>query len=388
MNPQRKTVRRVRHRAARRGAMVVLIAVMLAAFLIVAGMAMNVAYMQLTRTQLRTATDAAAKAAVEALQRTQSVASARTAARDVAALNAVAGVGLTLTDSQIVFGGTVQQSDGSWAFTPGATPSNAARVTGSRTGSSANGGITMFFGSMLGRTYFEPQMTAVASQVDRDICLVLDRSGSMAFDLSGVDWQYPSPYTYPSAYCMAPHPTLSRWAFADAATRVFLAECEATTQTEQIALVSYASGGNWCSQRYSASTINSELTTNYTTLTTALSAITNNAIPGGTSISSGIDTGVTVLTRAGFARSFALKTMVVMTDGIHNSGRPPLNAARDAAAQNITIHTVTYSTDADQTAMKAVAAAAGGQHFHAPDGTQLREIFREIAATLPVVLTE
>ena len=52
------------------------------------------------------------------------------------------------------------------------------------------------------------------------------------------------------------------------------------------------------------------------------------------------------------------------------------------------ILTVTFSDDADITRMKAVAAATGGPHFHADDQAELVEVFRKIAATLPVMLTE
>jgi hypothetical protein len=38
--------------------------------------------------------------------------------------------------------------------------------------------------------------------------------------------------------------------------------------------------------------------------------------------------------------------------------------------------------------MRDVAAATGGLHFHAPDAARLEAIFREIASTLPVMLTE
>jgi hypothetical protein len=37
--------------------------------------------------------------------------------------------------------------------------------------------------------------------------------------------------------------------------------------------------------------------------------------------------------------------------------------------------------------MKDVAAATGGQHFHAPTATELVKIFKKIASTLPVMLT-
>ncbi len=80
--------------------------------------------------------------------------------------------------------------------------------------------------------------------------------------------------------------------------------------------------------------------------------------------------------------------MVLMTDGIHNLGPEPIISARNAAANDIVIHTITFSVDADIKRMKAVAAATDGRHFHADDITELVEAFREIAATLPVLLTE
>ena len=71
-------------------------------------------------------------------------------------------------------------------------------------------------------------------------------------------------------------------------------------------------------------------------------------------------------------RPFAVKTMVVMTDGLHNSGGDPVAAAKKAAKKNITINTVTFSTEADFARMKAVAEATGGKHFHAADAAVTR----------------
>ena len=56
----------------RRGAMVVLIAMMLVILLMTVTFSVDVAYMQLSRTELRVATDAAARAAAEAFSRQQS----------------------------------------------------------------------------------------------------------------------------------------------------------------------------------------------------------------------------------------------------------------------------------------------------------------------------
>jgi len=79
--------------------------------------------------------------------------------------------------------------------------------------------------------------------------------------------------------------------------------------------------------------------------------------------------------------------MVLMTDGRKNRGIEPVISARRAAELDITIHTVTFSDEADFPRMQAVAAESGGEHFHAPDAAALERIFRQIASTLPVLLT-
>jgi hypothetical protein len=38
--------------------------------------------------------------------------------------------------------------------------------------------------------------------------------------------------------------------------------------------------------------------------------------------------------------------------------------------------------------MEDVAAATGGQHFHAPTFEDLKTIFKQIASTLPVLTTD
>ncbi len=102
----------------RRGAMLVLMLLMLIVVLVMTVFAVDVAYMQLVRTELRTSTDAAARAASEALARTQSVADARQAARDVAAANRVAGDPLQLDDADIVFGSASASNQGVFTFSP------------------------------------------------------------------------------------------------------------------------------------------------------------------------------------------------------------------------------------------------------------------------------
>jgi Mg-chelatase subunit ChlD len=114
--------------------------------------------------------------------------------------------------------------------------------------------------------------------------------------------------------------------------------------------------------------------------------ISSKPVKGSTAISAGLDDGIEVLTGTK-VRPFAVKTIILMTDGVHNLGKEPVESAKVAAKNDITIHTITFSDGADIKRMKAVAAAANGKHFHATTQAQLTSIFREIAATLPVLTT-
>ena len=89
------------------------------------------------------------------------------------------------------------------------------------------------------------------------------------------------------------------------------------------------------------------------------------------------------------ARPFAAKTLLVMTDGIHNRGIHPATVARNVVAQyDVTIHTVTFGGGANQSAMRQVADIGGGEHYHANTGAELQAIFEEIANNLPTIMTQ
>jgi Mg-chelatase subunit ChlD len=359
--------------------MMVLIAICLPLFVIAAAFAVDVAYMQLTRTELATATDAAARAGAKTLSLTQSAAEARRAARDAASRNRVAGEPLVLRNGQIDVGhGSQPTENARFAFSAGGNQLNAVRVTGLRTRSSAAGPVGLFLGHFMGVPDFQPRHIATSTQLDREICLVVDRSGSMMWDTNGNEIPAPS--------CSPPQPA-SRWMSLNAAVAGFLDELEQTPQSEQCALASYSSSGSGCGISFTTSNINADLDFTFQAIRDEMARLSSRPVQGSTAISAGIDRGVDVLTGRR-ARRYAVKTMVVMTDGLHNSGREPILSARDAANRNITINTVTFGDDADIRRMRDVAEAAGGQHFHAPDAAALEEIFREIAATLPVMITE
>jgi Ca-activated chloride channel family protein len=360
--------------------MLVLVAICLPLFLIMAAFAVDVAWMQLTRTELRTATDSASRAGAKMLSLAQTEAAARAAAKDAARRNRVANSPLVLQDRDIEVGlGRQSTRDSRFAFTPGGAQLNAVRVTGRRTTGSAGGPVALLLGRVMGVTQFQPQHIATSTQLDRDICLVVDRSGSMMESISGG--------RMPTGACDPPHPTQSRWGALNTAVAGFLDELDRTTQREQCALVSYSSAGSGCGFSFTTSDINAPLSFSYTSIRSEMTRLSSRAVQGRTAISAGLDNGVRVLTSSA-VRPFAVRTIVLMTDGLHNTGREPILSAPAAAAANITVHTVTFSSDADIPRMQAVAAATGGQHFHAPDAAALERIFREIASTLPVMLTE
>ncbi|MCA9147864.1 MAG: hypothetical protein KDA92_01130, partial [Planctomycetales bacterium] len=143
MNCQQKLPARTRLRRRpreRRGALLVLIAMLMAAFFITVIFSVDVAYMHLINAQLRAATDASAKAAVEVLARTEDVAAAREAAKNLAALNMVGGKPLTLEDGDIEFGSSdTSRADGKIGFVSGGSPLSAARITGRKLDGAASG---------------------------------------------------------------------------------------------------------------------------------------------------------------------------------------------------------------------------------------------------------
>lgn len=247
------------------------------------------------------------------------------------------------------------------------------------------GSVSLLLGRLLGRDDFEPEQVAAVVRLDRDICLVLDRSSSMKLYLTDT-----APGMSPSdpRFSQPPDPALSRWSALASATQSFVDALATTPQVEHLAMVSYAQEGAWCEIYNSTVDVNQPLDGDHSLAISAVQEISESVFNGGTNIRAGIDTGISVLMQPGYARPYAAKTMVLFTDGHATDGGSPVDGALTAAAQDIVIHTVTFGDGANQADMIAVAEETGGLHFHATDETGLVDIFRKIALTMPVVLTE
>lgn len=364
--------RPVQANATRRGAILVLIAVCLPVILIVAAFSVDVAYMQLTRTELQIATDAAARAGGRTLSITQDLAAARAAAIQAAANNTVAGESLLLLDSDVEFGASTRALSGRYVFDPTVLTDeiNSVKIKGDRTMASASGPIPLMFSAIPGHKNFEPRKTAVSTQLDRDIALVLDRSGSMTRSSANVYLGWTS---------NQPVPTGCRFNDLRVAVDAFMAELASTPQDELVSLATFATGA----------TLDIDLSANTAPVTAHLTALAA-AFPGGsTAIGDGMDDGMQALLHPSKARRFAVKTIVVMTDGQHNNGSNPEDVAL-LVHQNhgAIVHTVTFGDGADITRMQLTAQNGGGKHYHATDAASLTAAFQEIARNLPTLLTD
>lgn len=489
----------------RLGAVLPLFAFLLPVLLIFCGFAINLAYMQMVSTDIKIATDAAAHAGGRAMSILQTTDDAIDKAEELMQLNTVGGRLLAGDEIEVGFGQSARGNNGYGMYQFTAIPkaqvdSRAQRANSVSVTTNANMPLifqVMNFSAFGGhRTDFGVARRSIATQVDRDIALVLDRSGSMLWymdetaltnmidtlynTIDRVDqgyWNYhawslrsngtwrdrgyhsqshinsqgwtirdsndrqwfpvmvdvrrissternnakeylydrtytdnviyqierflnPS-HTLGSSYTQSEQgqltrpmsqyvsdwrhfyqtnqsraPRFSRWSFLVQGVDAFLDVLDTTDQIEHVSLITFANN----------TSVNHQIQTTYNSIRNTVSAI----VPyNATATGSGMITSVPTITTAPLARLFAAKTIVVLTDGAANSGPSPASAAttiRDS--NNITIHAVTFTPQAEIGQMQAAAEIGGGKHYHTDEGAELVDIFEEIANNLPTILTE
>jgi Mg-chelatase subunit ChlD len=130
------------------------------------------------------------------------------------------------------------------------------------------------------------------------------------------------------------------------------------------------------------------LTTNYAAIPPALGTYSVAFQMGATAIGDGMLVGMNALLDPALTRPQATKIMVVMTDGIHNTGLSPESAAYTCKHNKVIVYTVTFSAEANQGSMQSVANVTGGQHIHALNAAQLVTAFQDIARAIPSILIQ
>ncbi len=363
--------------------MLPLVAMLLPVMLILACFAVNLAYMELTRTELRIASDAATRASGFTLMTTADTAAARVAAREGARRNPVAGRATQLADSDIVFGVSRRSAlSQRYAFTAGDNPPNAVTVNARRDASSLSGMVSMVMPTFGAVNKFAPVQAATSTQVEVDIALVLDKSGSMAYGDSEASETMAAagqaPASAPAGWKFCDRaPPGSRWIDLTKAVQAFLDTVNSSPQQEYVSLVTYSDGA----QR------EAQLSGSYTPIPRALDVYTQRYCMGFTNIHDGIAEGVNSLTDPRYSRPWAVKVIIVLTDGRRTAGADPIPAAQAAFDQGISVYAVTFAKEADQALMRSVASVGGGVHYHAATGDELLQLFRSVARRLPTLLT-
>lgn len=155
----------------RRGAILVLTAILMVAIFGFVAMSLDVGYMTVVRNELQNATDAAALAgATELMNGAEAV---KLAAKSTAQSNKAGGVDVALNDAEIELGyyNLINRT-----FTAGGTNLNAVRVVAHVVDK------PLFFAPVIKINKFQTTTEAIAMLNPRDICFCVDLSGSMNDD--------------------------------------------------------------------------------------------------------------------------------------------------------------------------------------------------------------
>ena len=388
---QPKMISQGRH-PRRRGAIVVVVVFAAVAVCCIAALAVNVAYIELTKTELRMATDAAAKASITTLGHTQNVDLATQSAINVAGAHQVANIPLNLTRTNLEYGRSVKVGS-RYVFQP-LQPNvptetiNAVRVTSTLGGA---GRQVLAFPSLLNMDRFNLSMQVAAAKIDHDLCLVVDRSSSMAWDLTNRDFSYPGELNLlPKLqnFITPPHVTLSRWAALKSSIDLFLELLRRNPFEPKVSLVSYASDYRFGDHNVTVSSLDQPLTLSYTNISNSLAFYNTVPLMGATNISAGLTTAINHLNDPRFRRVTSQKSIILFSDGLFTDGAHPISMINIAKDNNITIYTVSFSDQANQNVMRNLAVQTHGSHFHANTAEELRQAFRRIAETLPTVLIQ
>ncbi len=162
----------------RRGAMAVLIVIILPMLFALVAFFFGVSQMQLARSELRVATDAATRAATEAVLRTGDEELAFQHAAAIAGAHTVISRPCVLERGDVVFGQSKSRVDGEWDFIEFAEPFNAARIDIQKANHTKSGPVQMLFPGF-GPSSIATFKTATAGQIDHDLMLVIEAGGSM-----------------------------------------------------------------------------------------------------------------------------------------------------------------------------------------------------------------
>lgn len=362
-------VRRLR-RGSRRGAMLVFLAILLPVVLAVCAFAINVVYMELARTEIQISVDLASRAAARTLVSTGDKDQARAQAQRLLDANPCLKSRIELSPNDITFGVAVRsREEDRYTFHNGPSP-NAIQLR-----SRQEFKLPVLFPTSGVPISIRPMKSTIAAQTEMDIALLLDRSSSMSYGYHELSQE--SLVTPKNLVPGVPVGLHSRWLSMVNAVASTIQLMSASITEEQLSLTTFSD----------VPVIESQLTTRYELISSALAFHSASYVGGRSDLSLGMLSAASTLTNKSRARKWATRVLVIVSDGNTTSALDPMAIAQDLASQGITIFTVSCSADSNIKLMEQIARIGHGKHFHSSTAAEFLSAFNEISRSLPTLIT-
>jgi hypothetical protein len=379
--------------APRRGAMTILLCILLVGLLMLGAFAIGIAQMQLARVETQIVADCSSLSGASIIGETHTggLNTPELMAHGMPLRNTILGQTGNVSPNDVVLGRVALNDQGAQIFRPTRVSPNAVRVTMRLGDGQAMTKAPLMFPFMMNIKSFGLERTSVSAKMAHDIALVMDRSASMLRFVDSNNTPFDARLQRATNY---PHPTLSRWGVMVRAIDPLFAAFEASKIEEHFSLITFgsdSSANNAFGQRtrFNASDLDVPLTRNPNQITRTLRHMFDTRpIVGNTRIDAGIDTAVKSLT-GDANRDYAFKTIILLTDGQQFPySTAHFEAARRAADLGITIHAIAFATKSGFSDVQTIASVGGGKSFLAPDEVTLRTAFEAIAKMAPIALVE
>lgn len=370
----------------RTGSMMVMVLVIIIALLFAGAFAINKSYLNVAQTDLKTAVDLAAKSGAVALGQYQNQDHAREVAEQTFYRHqpVVGGDNDKLVLVDIKFGNAREQFDGSIDFVEDGIPVNAIQVQGAYP-RLWNGDILPL--GFVGNSNVQVAVSSIACRTDNDVCLVIDRSASMAWDMSHQEFTYPDGGSELQNYFSPPHATDSRWAALGRSVERFVTLAKTEIPGEvRMAMISYSSDYEFGIHESEQVTVDQTITASLSKISEKLLEYGEDCIIGDTDIAAGLAAVPQAYQSAEVRSETGNRVVILFTDGLVTSGSDPVAEAEKLYNAGYTVNVISFSNQADQALARDIAEVGGGMHWHADDENELNEAFKNIAESLPGTL--
>ena len=341
--------------------------------LAIASYSINVVYMEFTRTELQIATDLATRAACRSLVDTQSKPEAYRSAQRLAQANPVAGQVLTIAYEDLAFSVATRSLEGeAYRYTSGSNPNSVNFRSAFFERSEQS--VPMLFPTLGVPITFRPIKEASATQAELDIAIVLDCSSSMLASMT----EKSAPEGLLELPLLTPVPLGARWRLAKAGIGEMLDEFSDSPQTELVSITAFNT----------AVLFNLGLSDFYLPIREFMTFQEFAYLGGMSDLAGGMNRGLDHHADELRARPWASRVLLLISDGNGNLGSNPLSVARNAAASNVMLYTISVSDEANQAALAKLAAIGRGKHFHVESAAEFRAIAKSITRRLPILITK